>query len=147
MRVLVDGDASGHRAFLLSLAREQGVSLVWVHNPSQVPPDPSPELSLEVLLADGARQSVDIVVMNLAMPGDIVVTGDLGLALVCIAKGAAAISPRGFWFKPEEMERRVEFRALAARLRRGGEHLKNKPPQRRLDDWRFEQELTRALAA
>jgi uncharacterized protein YaiI (UPF0178 family) len=76
-----------------------------------------------------------------------VVTGDLGLALVCVARGAAAISPRGFWFKAEEMESRMEFRALAARLRRGGEYLDRKPPRKRLDDWRFETELRRALAA
>ncbi|HTB22673.1 MAG TPA: DUF188 domain-containing protein [bacterium] len=146
MRLLVDGDASGQRDLLMDLASEYGALLVWVHNPSHRPPQPRPGLLLEVHLADGGPQAADVVVMNFAGVDDIVVTGDLGLALVCVAKGAAAISPRGFWFKAEDMEQRMEFRALAARLKRGGEYLHHKPPQRRLDDWRFEQELRRALA-
>lgn len=147
MRLLVDGDASGHRDFMVSLARELDVALVWVHNPSHRPPQPEPGLRLETRLADGDKQAADVVLMNLAAVGDVVVTGDLGLALVCVAKGAAAISPRGFWYRPEDMERRMEFRALAARLRRGGAALEGKPPHRRLDDWRFEVELRRALEA
>lgn len=146
MRLLVDGDSSGQRDLLMDLAREHGVTLVWVHNPSHRPPQPEPGLALEVHLADGGSQAADVVLMNFSRPDDIVVTGDLGLALVCIAKGAAAISPRGFWYRPEDMEVRMEFRALAARLKRGGEYLDRKPPMRRLDDWRFEVELRRALA-
>jgi len=145
MRIVVDGDASGHRDLIVALAMEYGIALLWVHNPSHRPPQAEPGLRLEVHLADGGSQAADVVVMNFAGPDDIVVTGDLGLALVCVAKGAAAISPRGFWFRAEDMETRMEFRALAARLKRGGEYLSHKPPRRRLDDWRFEIELRRAL--
>jgi len=85
--------------------------------------------------------------MNLSQPGDIVVTGDLGLASVCVVRGAAALSPRGFWFREDELLQRLEFRALAARMRRGGVNLEHKPPHRRLDDHRFELELRRAIEA
>lgn len=145
MRILVDGDASGHRDAILELSREFGVEVVWVHNPSHRAPVPEPGLKLTVHLADGGSQAADMVLMNLAAPGDIVVTGDLGLASVCVAKGAAALSPRGFWFKAEELAGRLEFRALAARLRRGGVQLDRRPPHRRLDDHRFEMELREAL--
>lgn len=147
MRLLVDGDAAGHRAFLAGLAREKGVTLVWVHDPSHRPPAPEPGLDLRAVLADGPGQGVDVALMNLAAPGDVVVTADLGLAVVCVSRGAAVLSPRGFWYRPEELERRMEFRALAARLRRGGADLGGRPPQRRLDDWRFEAELRQALEA
>ena len=145
MRLLVDGDASGHRDLLLELAREFDVEVVWVHNPSHRPPWPEPGLKLTVHLADGASQAADMVIMNLAAPGDLVVTGDLGLASVCTVRGAAAISPRGFWFRVEDMAQRLEYRALSARLRRGGVQLDKKPPHRRLDDHRFEMELRAAL--
>ncbi len=143
---MVDGDASGHRGLLARLARETGVGLLWVHNPSQSPPSPEAGLDLEARRVDAASQAVDLEIMNAAGPGDIVVTGDLGLAMVCVAKGAAAISPRGFWYRAEELERRMEYRELAARLRRDGYRLDAKPPKVRLDDWRFEAELRRALA-
>jgi uncharacterized protein YaiI (UPF0178 family) len=132
---------------LVALAIETQVELVWVHNPSQRPPYPEPgtPIRLTTHLADAAAQAADIVLMNLAQSGDQVVTGDLGLASVCIAKGAAAISPRGFWFRHEDLMQRLEWRALGERLKRGGVHLDHKPPARRLDDWRFEQELRQAL--
>jgi uncharacterized protein len=145
MRLLVDGDASGHRDLLIELSREHDVELVWVHNPSHRPPWPEPGLRLTVHLADGGSQAADMMLMNLAQPGDLVVTGDLGLASVCVVKGAAAISPRGFWFREDELAQRLEFRALAARLRRGGVQLDKKPAHRRLDDHRFEMELREAL--
>lgn len=146
MRILVDGDSAGMRDRLIEAAREHDVELVWVHNPSQRPPWPEPGLRLTVHLADSATQAADMVIMNLAVAGDVVVTGDLGLASVCVSKGAAALSPRGFWFRVDEMVQRLEWRALATRLRRGGVHMDKKPPHRRLDDWRFDQELRRALA-
>ena len=148
MRVLVDGDSAGHRDLLVALAVETQVELVWVHNPSQRPPYPEPGLPirLTVHLADAAAQAADMVLMNMAAAGDIVVTGDLGLASVCVAKGAAAISPRGFWYRHEDLMQRLEWRALGERLKRGGVHLDHKPPRKRLDDWRFEQELRQALS-
>ena len=146
MRLLVDGDASGHRDLLLDLSREHDVEIVWVHNPSHRAPAEEPGLRLTVVLADSASQAADMVLMNLAQAGDVVVTADLGLALVCVSKGAAAISTLGHWFRADEMSARMEFRALAARLRRGGEYLDRKPPHKRLDDWRLEQELRKALA-
>jgi uncharacterized protein YaiI (UPF0178 family) len=146
MRILVDGDASGHRDLLLDLSREHDVEIVWVSNPSQRPPHPEPGLKLTIHLADGSSQAADIVVMNLAQAGDLVVTGDLGLAVVCVAKGAAAISPLGFWYREQDLHQRMEFRALAAKLRRGGIQLEHKPPKKRLDDYRFEMELRRALS-
>lgn len=146
MRILVDGDASGHRDLLLDLSREHDVEIVWVHNPSQRPPVPEPGLRLTVHAADGASQAADIVVMNMAGPGDVVVTGDLGLALVCTGKGAAALSPRGFWYRHDDLMQKVEFSALAARLRRGGAKLPGPKPRQREDDWRFEMELRRALS-
>ncbi len=143
----MDGDSAGMRDLLIELAREHDTELVWVHNPSQKPPWPEDGLKLTVHLADAAAQAADMVLMNMAQAGDLVVTGDLGLASVCIAKGAAALSPRGFWFREHDLMERMEWRALAAKLRRGGVHLDHKPPHRkRLDDWRFEQELRRALA-
>ena len=147
MRILVDGDSSGHRDLLIKLAKEFGIELVWVCNYSSRPPWPEEGLKLTVRHLDEGGQMADMEIMNLSRPGDIVVTGDLGLASVCVVKGAGALSPRGFWFKQDELQQRLEFRALAARMRRGGVNLEHKPPHRRLDDHRFELELRRAIEA
>jgi uncharacterized protein YaiI (UPF0178 family) len=56
------------------------------------------------------------------------------------------LSPRGFWYRQDDMMQRLEWRALSEKLKRGGVHLDHKPPRKRLDDWRFEMELRQALA-
>ena len=145
MRILVDGDAAGHRDFLVAISVQSGSELVWVCNYASRPPVEQDGLNLRVVLTDLDDQAADMVLMNLAQAGDIVITGDLGLATVCVAKGAAAIGPRGFWYRHEDLAQRLEWRALAARLRRGGINIDKKPAARRLDDWRFEQELRLAL--
>lgn len=147
MRILVDGDASGRREHLIAAALEFDIELVWVVNYSQEPPEAREGLRLTVKQVDVESQAVDMVLMNDAGPGDLLVTGDLGLASVCVAKGCAVLSPKGHWFKREDMLQRLEWRALSARLRRGGVQLDKPPAQRRLDDWRFEQELRTALEA
>ena len=147
MRILVDGDSSGHRDLLIALAREFDLEIVWVCNHANRPPWPEDGLKLTVRHMDVHDQAADIELMNLSRIDDIVITGDLGLASVCIVRGAAALSPRGFWFREDQLLERLEFRALAARLRRGGVNLDHKPPHRRLDDHRFELELRRAIEA
>jgi uncharacterized protein YaiI (UPF0178 family) len=145
MRVLVDGDSSGHRDFLVALAKEMDGEMVWVCNHASRPPWVEPGSKLSVRHMDIASQAADMELMNLSRPGDIVVTGDLGLASVCVSRGAAALSPRGFWYRVEDMAQRLEWRALGARLRRGGVNLDKKPAATRLDDHRFEEELRHAL--
>lgn len=147
MRILVDGDSSGHRDLLIATVREFDLEMIWVCNHASKPPWPEEGLKLTVRHMDVDAQAADMELMNLSRPGDIVVTGDLGLASVCVVRGAAALSPRGFWFKEDQLLERLEFRALAARLRRGGVNLEHKPPHRRLDDHRFELELRRAIEA
>ena len=145
MRILVDGDSSGHRDYMVGLCKVTGAELVWVCNFANKPPVQQDGLRLTVILTDIQDQSADMQLMNLAGPEDIVVTGDLGLASVCMAKGAAALSPRGFWFRHDKLEQSLEWRALAARLKRGGVHLDKKSAARRLDDHRFEEELRHAV--
>ena len=145
MRLLIDGDSSGHRDVLIKLAKEFDLELVWVCNHASRPPWPEEGLKLTIKHMDVSAQAADMEIMNMSGPGDYVITGDLGLASVCVVRGAAALSPRGFWFKQDELMQRLEYRALAARMRRGGVNLEHKPPHKRLDDHRFELELRRAI--
>jgi len=74
------------------------------------------------------------------------VTGDLGLACVVVAKGCAAISPRGQWFREEQIRQQMEFRHLRAERKRSGEHLGGGPKAfKREDEQRLEDELRHAL--
>lgn len=146
MRLLVDGDSCGHRQLIIELAKEYGIELHWVNNVSQNPPAPEEGLKLTSHLADIAKDAADMVLMNLAGPGDLVVTGDLGLATVVLAKGSAAISPRGHWFYHADIAQKMEFRHLRQEIKRQGRNLRGSTPKSRfLDAERFESELRHAL--
>lgn len=144
--LVVDGDSAGHRERLLAIARDHEVKLVWVCNLLQGTPEPQKGIDLEVIQVDMHPQSADEKIMNLAGPQCLVVTGDVGLASVCISRGAVAISPRGHWFWEDKMAQRLELRHLFAEQRRAGKRSHGPSGASRLDDERFEDEIRTALS-
>jgi uncharacterized protein YaiI (UPF0178 family) len=145
-RILVDGDAAGHRDLLIELAMEYGAELHWVNNTAQKPPVEREGLKLFGYLADKQSQSADVIVMNLAAKDDLVVTGDLGLAAVVLSKGAVALSPRGHWYYQERLAQQLEQRHLLAERRRAGGRMSGGPKAaKRVDELRFEEEVRKAL--
>ena len=142
----MDGDSAGRREIIFALAMEYGAEVHWVNNYSQDAPPPREGLKLSTYQSDSESQSTDIVLMNLAGRGDLMVTADLGLACVAVAKGCAAMSPRGQWFREEQIKQQMEFRHLRAERKRSGENIGGGPrASRREDEIRFEDELRHAL--
>lgn len=83
-------------------------------------------------------QEADMKIMNLTESGDVVVTGDWGLAAMVLGKGAKCLSPVGREYRSEKMEFLLEEREVKAKFRRGGGRTKG-PKKRTLeDDQRFE---------
>ena len=91
-------------------------------------------------------QEADMKIMNLTDAGDVVVTGDWGLAAIVLGKGAKCVSPMGREFHPEKIGFLLEEREVKARFRRGGGRTKG-PKKRALeDDRRFEFSLNQILS-
>lgn len=90
-------------------------------------------------------QAADIAVVNLAQPGDIVITQDWGLAALILAKKAHAISPRGRIFSPEQIDLLLEERNLLAKYRSSGGRMKGPSKRSRDDDRLFETNLLKLL--
>jgi len=83
-------------------------------------------------------QEADMKIMNLTEAGDIVITGDWGLAAMVLGKGATCLSPMGREFRTEKIGFLLEEREAKAKFRRGGGRTKG-PKKRKLeDDRRFE---------
>jgi hypothetical protein len=83
-------------------------------------------------------QEADIKIMNLAETGDVVITGDWGLAATALGKGAKCLSPTGREFHSEKIDFLLEEREVKAKFRRGGGRTKG-PKKRTLeDDRKFE---------
>lgn len=146
MRILVDGDSTPKKELIFSLALEYGTEVHWVNNVSQLSPRGPEGLRLSTYLSDKEKDATDIVLMNLAQRGDILITGDLGLAVVVVSKGCAALSPRGQWYREEVMAQQLEFRHLrAAAKRRGQGHGGGPKAYQREDEQRLEERIRQAL--
>ncbi len=89
------------------------------------------------IVTDGDSQAVDMVIMNRVCPGDVVVTGDWGLASVVLARGARALTPLGTIFDPDRIEFQLEERHIKAGIRRGGGRTRGPRARTSADDTRF----------
>ena len=90
-------------------------------------------------------QEADIKIMNLTETGDVVVTGDWGLAAMVVGKGAKSLSPMGKEFHQQNMEFLLEEREAKAKFRRGGGRTKGPKKRTPKDDERFASCLEKIL--
>jgi uncharacterized protein YaiI (UPF0178 family) len=141
MKILVDADACPRSVLqiCMRLGRKYNIP-VWTvasfdHNIASDHP----------IVVGGDFQEADMKIMNLTEEGDVVVTGDWGLAAMVLGKGAQCLSPMGREFRAEKMEFLLEEREVKAKFRRGGGRTKG-PKKRTLgDDQRFESSLEKIL--
>jgi uncharacterized protein YaiI (UPF0178 family) len=97
-----------------------------------------------VVVGDDSQEA-DMKIMNLNEAGDVVVTGDWGLAAMVLGKGAKCLSPMGREFRTEKIGFLLEEREVKAKFRRGGGRTKGPKKRTSGDDRRFEIRLEQIL--
>ncbi len=141
MKILVDADACPRSALqiCMRLGRKYNIPVWTVASFNH-------EIASDHHIVVGDDfQEADMKIMNLTEAGDIIVTGDWGLAAMVLGKGAKGLSPAGREFHPEKMGFLLEEREVKAKFRRGGGRTKG-PRKRTLeDDQRFESCLEKIL--
>jgi hypothetical protein len=142
MKIIVDADACPRSVLEIckKLGRKYAVPIWTVASF-----DHKIESDHHIVVGDNSQEA-DMKIMNVTEAGDIVVTGDWGLAAIVLGKGAKCLSPMGREFHPEKMGFLLEQREVKARFRRGGGRTKG-PRKRTLeDDRRFESSLEKVLS-
>lgn len=143
MRIIIDADACPRGAFeaAAKLARAAGAELVTVANFNHE------IVSEHHITVGGDPQEADLKIINLARAGDIVITQDIGLAAMVLAKGARSLGPTGFEYLQEHMESSLEERELKAKYRRAGGRTKGPAKRTAKDDRRFYEKLAEMIGA
>ena len=85
-------------------------------------------------------------IVDLVEPGDVVVTADVPLAADVLAKGAAALNPRGERYTEENIGEARALRDLAEQLRSSGVETGGPPAFGKSDRQAFANQLDRMLA-
>jgi uncharacterized protein YaiI (UPF0178 family) len=119
MQIYVDADGFPRAAkeILIRAVLRLGVPVVFVANK---PVRREPSSLISTLLVPEGPDITDDRIVELAGPGDLVITADIPLADRVVSKGAFALNPRGKLYTEENVKDRLAVRDLLSELRNGG---------------------------
>jgi uncharacterized protein len=144
MKIYVDADGFPRAAkeILVRAAMRLGVPVVFVAN-KPIRREPTPLIS--TLLVPEGPDIADDRILELAEPGDLVITADIPLADRVVSKGAFALNPRGKLYTEENIKNRLAVRDLLSELRDGGLMTGGPPSFGKRDCQAFADQLDRFL--
>lgn len=119
MHIWVDADACPAviKEILFRAAMRVQVPLTLVANqPLRTPPSPL----IRSMQVPSGFDVADNRIVELAQPGDLVITADIPLAAAAIDKGALALNPRGTLYTQENVREALSLRNFMAELRSSG---------------------------
>jgi uncharacterized protein YaiI (UPF0178 family) len=119
MKIWVDADACpvAIKEIVFRAASRVGVDATFVANQFiRVPPSPH----LHFMQVGASFNAADARIIELAEPGDIVVTADIPLAAELAPKGMHVLSPRGERYTAETVRERLSIRDFMEELRGAG---------------------------
>ena len=127
MQIWVDADACPQviKEILFRAAeRAQVLTTVVANTPLRTPPSP---FIRSVRVAKGFDVADHRIVQEM-QPGDLVITADIPLAALVIARGGQALDPRGELYSEDNVQERLAIRNLMQELRSMGEVLGGPAP-------------------
>lgn len=142
MKILVDADACPVKHIIIKVAKEKNIPVMMIVNTSHVINDGYSE----VVIVDKGKDAVDIVLINKAEKGDIIVTQDYGVAAMGLSKGAKAVNQNGLIFSNENMDRLLFERHIGQKIRRAGGRTGNIKKRTNINDDRFETEFRNLIS-
>lgn len=118
-KIWVDADACPGeiKEMLYRAANRRKIQVTLVANqPMRTPPSEF----IDTIMVSGGANVADHRIVELLIPGDLVVTADIPLAADVVAKNGVALNPRGELYTNENIGERLAFRNLLDELRGGG---------------------------
>ena len=100
---------------------------------------------VKTLKVPSGIDSADDKIVELAQPGDLVITADIPLADLIVGKGAYAINPRGELYTEQNIKERLAVRDMLAEIRSTGVEFGGPPPFNQKDKQNFANTLDRFL--
>jgi uncharacterized protein YaiI (UPF0178 family) len=143
--VFVDADACPVTRDAISVARSARLPVVLVGNESQNLARYTGRTGVESVQVGAGKDAADFAIVERLAPGDVVVTGDTGLAAMALGRGCTAIGFRGRVFSLLTIDAEMEIRHAEQRLRRAGGRTRGPAPFEDEDREHFVDSLRRLL--
>lgn len=145
MKIWVDADACPVviKEILYRAAMRTGISTTLVANAFlRVPPSPH----IRAVQVDKGFDVADNYIVQALQAGDLVITADIPLASLVIAKGAHALNPRGELYSSANIAERLAMRDMMDELRSQGAEIGGPATFNQADRQAFAAELDRFIA-
>lgn len=138
-KILVDADACPVKAEIKQVAEQFQLDVIFVASFNHYSVNTNGE---NWIFVDTGKESADMRMMNLANKGDIIVTQDIGLASILLAKGTYVFSNRGELYREEEMSLMLDIRYRHAKERQQGKYSKGSKAMSDQDRVLFKDRMT-----
>ncbi|NLJ90046.1 MAG: YaiI/YqxD family protein [Clostridiales bacterium] len=125
MRILVDADACPVKNIIEKVAKIFSIDVIMFIDTSHV----LESNYSKIIQVDQGKDAVDLAIISSTKKGDIVITGDYGVASLVLSKGAYAISFNGMYYTNQNIDRLLFERHLSSSIRRSGKksgHIKKR---------------------
>lgn len=119
MKILIDADASPVKNEVIKLAEHFGLKVVIVSSISHFTFETYPDF-VEVVYVETGADRADFKIVQLAQPGDIIITQDYGLASLLLPKKCRVVHHRGYEYTSENIDMLLHNRHFSALERQSG---------------------------
>jgi uncharacterized protein len=128
VKLWIDADAAPRdvKELVFRAAKRLGLETVLVANQRLQPPAGNPMVT--AVWVDGGADVADRHIADHAMPGDLVITQDIPLAALLVARKIAVIDPRGVEHTDESIGERLSVRDFMEQARFAGAVTGGPPP-------------------
>lgn len=120
MQILIDADGCPVVDITIKIAKEYEVDCIILCDTSHV----FEREATKTITVSKDADSVDFALVNMVQKGDIVITQDYGLAAMCLAKEAIAVSQNGLIYNDKNIDALLLSRHTAKKIRMSGGRLK-----------------------
>lgn len=141
MKILIDADGCPVVDITVALAKKYQLECLLLCDTSHI----FEKEGAQTLTISKGADSVDFALVNLAQPGDLVVTQDYGLAAMCLARNAAALNQDGIEYTVDNIDALLLQRHAAKKIRNAGGRLKGPQKRKPQQDAAFQDKLTELL--
>ncbi len=143
--ILVDADACPNtikEILYRAVARVKIPMILVANKPLSIPRS---NLIKSVVVGAGLNVA-DQYIIDIALPGDLVITADIPLADGAIKKGAFALNPRGEFYDQNNIKEKLSIRNLMEEIRGTGQLTGGPAPLTNKDNQKFANALDNFLA-
>lgn len=141
MRILIDADGCPVVDIAIRVAREHQIECLLLCDTSHIFEKPG----VQTLTFSKGADSVDFALVNLLLPGDLVITQDYGLAAMGLGRRARVLHQDGMEYTNDNIDALLLARHTAKEIRNSGGRLKGHAKRIRAQDEAFETALQQLL--